>query len=266
MYAKTMIKTSLSTAERTTTAMYTENTPAQLKNYQQKWVEKMDFLQKVSPENNAVIALFDCSEYRFVYMNDRSNVLGGYKPELFTAENGMDFNFSNVHPDQRSAAIQIQLKIFSASMEHAVTDKNNMVACSTFQYKRKTGEYIQYLQKALVVETDDLGNPLLMLRYGYDISHLVKPSVGLIINSLEGALIWTFNNSTKSLDKINLLSVQEQKVLKLLSEGRESKEIADMLFISHHTIDTHRRNLLKKTYCHDTTALITFGKMTGLIP
>lgn len=265
MYAKTVIKTSFNTIDLSTNAMYTGNAASQHKSYQQKWIEKMDFLQKVSPEHNAVIALFDCSEFRFIYVNDRSNVLGGYKPEQFTAENGMDFSMSNVHPDQRSAAILIQLKVFSTGIERTVIDKNNIVACSTFQYKRKTGEYIQYLQKGLVVEVDELGNPLLYLRYGYDISHLVKPSVGLIINSVEGALIWTFNNSTKSLDRINLLSLQEQKILKLLAEGRESKEIADMLFISHHTIDTHRRNLLKKTFCHDTTALVTFAKMTGLI-
>ena len=58
---------------------------------------------------------------------------------------------------------------------------------------------------------------------------------------------------------------QEKKILALLAEGKQSKEIADELFISSHTIDTHRRNLLKKTNCIDTTALITFAKMTGLI-
>ena len=234
-------------------------------NYQQKWLEKMDFLESVSSEHNAVVALFDCSQYRFIYFCDKSNVLGGYDPALFTAENGMDFTFSNVHPDHRSAAILIQLKVFSFGMEHASLQSNSIIANSTFLYKKKNGEYIQYLHKGLVVEKDDAGNPLLYLRYGYDISHLMKPSVGLIINCPEGILIWNYNIKTKNLEQINLLSPQEKKILHLLSEGRESKEIADMLFVSSHTIDTHRRNLLKKTNCIDTTALITFSKMTGLI-
>ena len=134
-----------------------------------------------------------------------------------------------------------------------------------FQYNRKGGGYIQLLQKLMVVETDTDGYPLLYLRYLYDISHLVKPSVGLIINGLDETLIWAYNDQNKTLDQVNLLSAQEKKILGLLAEGKGSKEIGDMLFISSHTIDTHRRNLLKKTHCIDTTALVTFAKMTGLI-
>ena len=135
----------------------------------------------------------------------------------------------------------------------------------TFLYKRKSGAYFQFLQKAMVVETDSSGYPLLYLRYGFDISHLVRPSVGLIINAPNETLIWTYNTQKKILEQVNLLSAQEKKILGLLAQAKHSKEIGDMLFISSHTIDTHRRNLLKKTNCIDSTALITFGKMTGLI-
>lgn len=234
-------------------------------NYIQKWLEKMDFLQSISAHDNAVISLFDASLYRFIFFNDRANVLGGYDPELFTAENGMDFSFSNMHPDQRSAGILVQLKVLSYGMEHPGTVLNTTVANMMFLYKKKDGTYIQYLQKGIAVEVDDSGNPALYLRYGYDISHLVKPSVGLIINTKEETLIWQYNIRTKALEQITLLSVQEKKILKLLAEGKESKLIGDMLFVSSHTVDTHRRNLLKKTNCIDTTALITFAKMTGLI-
>ena len=233
--------------------------------YQQKWLEKMDFLDSVSSEHNTVVALFDCSQYRFIYFCDKANILGGYDPALFTAENGMDFTFSNVHPDHRSAAIQIQLKVLSFGIDHPSLRSNNIIANSTFLYKKKNDEYIQYLHKGLLVEKDDAGNPLLYLRYGYDISHLMRPSVGLIINCAEGILTWSYNTKMKNLEQINLLSPQEKKILHLLSEGRESKQIADMLFVSSHTVDTHRRNLLKKTNCIDTTALITYSKMTGLI-
>lgn len=268
MYAKAVIETSLSNSERTINGingMSTVNTLSKAKNYQQKWLEKMDFLQSISIHDNAVISLFDTSTYQYIYLCDKTNVLGGYDSSLFTTENGTDFFFSNMHPEQRAAAILIQLKVLSYGIEHTGAILNNVVANTTFLFRKKNGEYFQYLQKGIVVETDELGSPLLYLRYGYDVSHLVKPSVGLIINSPERTLIWNYNAKTKALEQINLLSVQEKKILKFLSEGKESKEIADLLFISPHTIDTHRRNLLKKTFCIDTTALITFAKMTGLI-
>ena len=233
--------------------------------YRQRWMKKMAFLNLIAAQTNAAVLLHDTSVNRFLYMSDKNRILGNYSPEDFTSEVGVDFSFSNIHLHQRSAALLIQLKVISYGFEYPHTCLNNIIGNMTFQYKRKGGGYIQLLQKVMVVETDTDGYPLLYLRYLYDISHLVKPSVGLIINGLDETLIWAYNDQNKTLDQVNLLSAQEKKILGLLAEGKGSKEIGDMLFISSHTIDTHRRNLLKKTHCIDTTALVTFAKMTGLI-
>ena len=233
--------------------------------YREKWLKKMAFLDSIAAQMNAVIFLQDTSVNRFLFMSDKKKILGNYNPDDFTSETGMDFSFSNIPPSQRSAALLIKLKTLSYCMEHTSWGVNNVVANMMFSYKKKGGGYFQFLQKTMVVEMDDSGHPLLYLRYGFDISHLVRPSVGLIINAPNETLIWTYNINKKSLEQVNLLSAQEKKILALLAEGRHSKDIGDMLFVSHHTIDTHRRNLLKKTNCIDTTALITFAKMTGLI-
>lgn len=233
--------------------------------YREKWMKKMEFLDSISAQTNAVMLLHDISVNRFLYMSDKPKLLGNYNPEDFTSETGMDFFFSNIHAEQRSAALLIQRQIMSYGMDNSSACLNNCVANMTFLYKRKSGGYFQFLQKSIVVETDASGYPLLYLYYGFDISHLVRPSVGLVINAPYETLIWAYNISKKSLEQVNLLSVQEKKILGLLAQAKHSKEIGDMLFISSHTIDTHRRNLLKKTSCIDTTALITFAKMTGLI-
>ncbi len=233
--------------------------------YREEWLNKMNFLHSVSAQNAAVVFLYDAAISGFIYMNDPVKILGNYDPADFTNETGQDFSFSNIHEDQRSAAMLVLLKTITYCIEHPSSCSNDVVSNMTFLYKKKGGQYIQFLQKSIVVESDTSGHPLLYLRYGYDISHLVKPSVGLIINSPHETLIWNYNTNNKRLEQINLMSLHEKKILALLAEGKHSKEIADMLFISSHTIDTHRRNLLKKTNCIDTTALITFAKMTGLI-
>jgi DNA-binding CsgD family transcriptional regulator len=233
--------------------------------YRKKWLKKMEFLTSISAQNNAVIFLYDVSISGFIYMSDHKKILGDFHPSDFISETGQDYSFSNIHPDQRSAAILILLKTLSYGIEHRPLDRRDTVANMSFLYKKKDGNYFQFLQKSIVVEIDESGNPLLYLRYGYDISHLVKPSVSLIIKAPEETLIWDYNTHKRSLEQVNLLSIHEKKILALLTEGKTSKEIADILFVSSHTIDTHRRNLLKKTNCIDSTALITFAKMTGLI-
>jgi len=42
------------------------------------------------------------------------------------------------------------------------------------------------------------------------------------------------------------LSKREKEILKLISDGKASKEIADDLYISVHTVNTHRQNILEK--------------------
>ncbi len=44
----------------------------------------------------------------------------------------------------------------------------------------------------------------------------------------------------------NLLSSREKEVLQLITEGKTSKEIGEILFLSSKTIDVHRNNIMKK--------------------
>ncbi len=54
----------------------------------------------------------------------------------------------------------------------------------------------------------------------------------------------------------NNLSPREIEILEMLIQGKTSKEIAEILFISKTTVDTHRRNLLEKTNCRSTSELL----------
>ncbi|KQO29627.1 two-component system response regulator [Flavobacterium sp. Leaf82] len=56
-----------------------------------------------------------------------------------------------------------------------------------------------------------------------------------------------------------LLSNREKAILRLIGEGKTSNEIADVLFISKSTVDTHRKNILKKMNLYGKTDLIRFA-------
>lgn len=233
--------------------------------YKEIWLKKMDMIASLSSQMDAAFLLHDVTANRFIFMSDHAKILGNYKREDLTSETGVDLFMSNIHPEQKIAATMMQLKTVSYCVDHPYKCENNIVANMTFLYKKKDGGFFQLLQKAIVVETDTEGRPLLFLLFLSDISHLMKPSAGLIISTPDGSSAWTYNIHNKHLEEVDILSAQEKKILGLLAQGRQSKEIADMLFISSHTIDTHRRNILQKTHCIDTTALITFAKMTRMI-
>jgi len=56
-----------------------------------------------------------------------------------------------------------------------------------------------------------------------------------------------------------ILSSREKGILRLIGEGKTSNEIAEALSIGKSTVDTHRKNILKKINLHGKTDLIRFA-------
>lgn len=52
------------------------------------------------------------------------------------------------------------------------------------------------------------------------------------------------------------LTVREQKILELMTQGLIKKEIADQLDLSYHTVDTHLRNIYTKLHVHTRTGAV----------
>ena len=61
------------------------------------------------------------------------------------------------------------------------------------------------------------------------------------------------------------LSKRELEVLKLITEGYTNAEIADKLFTSKRTIDSHRQRIIEKTQAKNTAALVRFAISRGII-
>jgi two-component system response regulator NreC len=66
-------------------------------------------------------------------------------------------------------------------------------------------------------------------------------------------------------DSYELLSVREREVLQLLAEGRANKDIATLLKVSPHTIETHRNNIYVKLNLHSLAELILYAVRKGVI-
>ncbi|MDR1756150.1 MAG: response regulator transcription factor [Culturomica sp.] len=63
----------------------------------------------------------------------------------------------------------------------------------------------------------------------------------------------------------NELSGRELEILYHVCKGESNQEIADALFISKRTVDKHRANLLSKTGCRNTAALVMYAIRNKII-
>lgn len=61
------------------------------------------------------------------------------------------------------------------------------------------------------------------------------------------------------------LSQRESEILRLMSNGYRSKEIADKLFISEFTVQTHRKNMLRKIGCRNFYQMLCWAIREGVV-
>jgi len=66
-------------------------------------------------------------------------------------------------------------------------------------------------------------------------------------------------------DPYDLLTARERELLQLIAELKSTKEIANLLGLSPHTIDTHRSNLMQKLNVHSIPELILYAVRKGVI-
>jgi len=62
------------------------------------------------------------------------------------------------------------------------------------------------------------------------------------------------------------LSVREIEIIRLIAEGKSSREIADQLYLSFRTIQNHRTRIMRKLGLKKNTDLVKYALKMGLIP
>lgn len=61
------------------------------------------------------------------------------------------------------------------------------------------------------------------------------------------------------------LSEREKEIIRLICNEFTIKEIADKLFISERTVDTHKRNIFEKTKTKNSAGIVMYAVRTGLV-
>lgn len=102
---------------------------------------------------------------------------------------------------------------------------------------------------------------------------LKNASIEEIVKAIEAAMngeIFLSDQASIAIDEnknalIPVITRREKEVLMLIAKGLTNKEIADKLFISTTTVDTHRKNLLAKFQVKNTASLISLATQNELL-
>lgn len=89
----------------------------------------------------------------------------------------------------------------------------------------------------------------------------LTPSIARMYVDDQGISCGTWEN----LPKFNKISKKEREILQLVAEGEKTREIAEKLSVSIKTVETHRRNIMKKLNIFSVAGLTKYAIQEGII-
>lgn len=211
--------------------------------------------------------ILDFFDLQFTYVHPAVEKIVGCKPDELT----FPLLFEKMHPDD---AAQIQRKEAAATefFYQRITPEKIPLYKSTYTFRLNDGKggWKNILHQSIALQVAENGHIHYTLCVHADITYLnLLPDDRISFIGINGEPSYyalSTDPATFLAPKADItLSPREQDVVRLLAAGLSSKEIAGKLYLSSHTIDTHRRNLLKKTGTKNTLELAVECLKKGLI-
>lgn len=201
--------------------------------------------------------LVDYKKGAITYQKGIADLLG-YSEDEFDLKIISD----SCHPEDKDLFLRILKAVLGFALENDVS--NDAVLLAKYRFKHKNGHFIHVLSQSNAYECGEKGQVISNVCILTDIS-FTNPT-----NKLD----WRFEapgideeKFKKYVSKENLgfFSEREMQIIQLLKNGNSSIVIANELNISKHTVDTHRRKILKKANYENTIDLINFCSFNGII-
>lgn len=149
-------------------------------------------------------------------------------------------------------------------------DINGIDLC---QQVRKNDKDVRIIALSVHNERPVIKNVLNSGANGYVLKNAVGDEIIMAINAALKGEIYLCRASRNivsqvqegELTEIPKITRREKEIMVLVSKGLTTGQIAEQLFISTHTVESHRKNLMDKFDVNTMTAVIKFATQFGLI-
>jgi DNA-binding CsgD family transcriptional regulator len=197
---------------------------------------------------------------------DDSGIGGDGGSEFLVIDDGIEGFERLMHPDDLIQSYRMGLYFLKFGLGMPAGQFKKYKLIQDFRIKHGPGKWIRVLEQHSCLETDKNGKPWLSLSI-LDVSPYQDPDTpyrAALINIDTGEVQQIPADKTGT-DENDSLSGREKEILSLISEGFVSKQIADKLYLSVHTVNTHRRNIIGKMKVSNTAEAIRQAKDMALI-
>ncbi len=202
----------------------------------------MQKLEQLMGENDQFFSVRNMSLIQYVFTSKRSKEMLGVEP----CDVNSGFFMNTVHPDDfdrlgtgKVHMLKVTEKIFAAKAGSALMSY-------TFRFRDSMGVYKNLLGQSYFFYSAIPRKSVFMIQVGTNVTwcKMINPDG----HYYSGNDLSLFRFPDEKLLKIgSVLSKRELEIIKLIAKGLSSKEIAQKLFLSVSTVNTHRSNITEKT-------------------
>lgn len=230
-------------------------------------IKKMIELDAYLPYSSTFFCITNTQKLNFEYISKNYNACLGLDPVKLKNE-GMKYFWSRIHPED----IETWLSALNGLMEFTLNEipvkiRNRMNYTWNYRIKNANNKYVNIVQNTTPLAFDSEMKPIIGLAHytvlGNGVKLPITASAKLLNDNNEYETRY-FNNFSQKLLNQGLTN-RERDVVRLLILNYSSKEISEKLNISSHTVDTHRRNILKKLNVSSTGELIGMLKNNQIL-
>ncbi len=158
---------------------------------------------------------------------------------------------------------KLRIGNYSVSHESMAEKLNELKDLFIYHYKQKENMRLSAaLFDIILCERDLLSH--------FEVENkLFLPLAETLETQLLAQSVTSKDSEDSTLDKESadseLLSEREKDIIRGLVRGKSTKEIADELFISVHTVSTHRRNINSKLGIHSSAGLVIYALINHIV-
>lgn len=209
----------------------------------QSQLEAYKHLFSVFQAGNYFYVVFNMYKGELDFVDENVARVLGYEPDEFNVA----FFMGNIHPDDKSYFLNFEHRV----VEFFKTLPFDKISKYKVQYdirvKSKNNNYVRLLHQAVQIDYDEK-NYYRTLSLQTDISHIKQDGVPCfsLIGLDDEPSYYNIQDTNVFVKSYDRFTKREREILKCIVEGKSSKEIADELYISLHTVNAHRKNILSK--------------------
>jgi hypothetical protein len=217
-------------------------------------------LEEIMKENDQFFYFGDLILLKITYTSKRSLDMMGIEP---AALSGINF-FQQLHPDEINRHTLGRTMLLKVAHELYWEERGYRIFSSDYRMKNAEGKYSNFLNQFYFYFSTVPYKSVFAFKVQTNIDGFKKHKPGFHYYLGEDLSLFRYPDN-ELLAIGNLFSRRESDIINLLEKGLNSELIAEKLFLSPNTVNTHRRNILRKSGKANMTEVIHDLKEQGLL-